>query len=41
MAKLFTDLDIKDKDTGKGYFKIPVPDEDTISKAVNAFGRKK
>ena len=29
----------KDKDTGKGYFKIPVPDEDTISKAVSAFGR--
>ena len=29
----------KDKDKGKDYFKIPVPDEDTISKAVSAFGR--
>ncbi|MBI5407641.1 MAG: SWF/SNF helicase family protein, partial [Nitrospirae bacterium] len=29
----------KDKDTGKSYFKIPVPDEDAISKAVSAFGR--
>ena len=29
----------KDKDTGKSFLKIPVPDEDTISMAVSAFGR--
>ena len=29
----------KDKDTGKSYFKIPLPDEDTLSKALSTFGR--
>ena len=29
----------KDKDTGKSFLKIPVPDEDTISQAVSTFGR--
>src|SRR3972149_5809745 len=29
----------KDKDTGKSFLKIPLPDEDTITKAVSAFGR--
>ena len=29
----------KDKDTGKSFLKIPVPDEDTISKAVITFSR--
>ena len=29
----------KDKDTGKSFLKIPVPDEDTISKALSTFGK--
>src|SRR3972149_5911616 len=29
----------KDKDTGKGFLKIPLPDEDAITKAVSTFGR--
>mgnify|MGYP000326555570 CR=1 FL=1 len=28
-----------DKDTGKSFLKIPVPDEDTISKALSTFGK--
>ena len=29
----------KDKETGKSFLKIPVPDEDTISKALSTFGK--
>src|SRR3989337_3136664 len=29
----------KDKDTGKSFLKRPVPDEDTISKALSTFGK--